>query len=67
MKTKIKTEDWVFLYSELSGYIEGRLCSFDNTTHDVWGNRLPETEDKFCDICADVEEIMSTVLEKAEL
>ena len=66
MKTKIKTEDWVFLYSELSGYIEGRLCSFDNTTHDVWGNRLPETENQFCEIVTDVEEIMEKVFEKEE-
>jgi len=68
MKTKIKTEDWVYLYSELASYVENKLIG-DSTrkTHDKDGNRLPEFEDQFCEIVDNVEEIMCNVLEKAQL
>ena len=68
MKTKIKTEDWVYLYSELASYVENKLIG-DSTrkTHDKDGNRLPEFEDQFCEIVDNVEEIMCNVLEKAHL
>tara|TARA_R100000664_G_scaffold24461_1_gene34260 strand:- start:147 stop:407 length:261 start_codon:yes stop_codon:yes gene_type:complete len=58
-------EDYVFLYSELAAYVEKRLIG-DSTrkTHDKDGNRLPEFDQQFCQICDDVEEILENVLNK---
>tara|TARA_X000000950_G_scaffold281138_1_gene377129 strand:- start:522 stop:1100 length:579 start_codon:yes stop_codon:yes gene_type:complete len=63
--TIIPDEDYVFLYSELAAYVEKRLIG-DSTrkTHDKDGQRLPEFDQQFCQICDDVEEILENVLKK---
>lgn len=65
-KPKLNAGAWIYLYSELSNYIQER-CSIDP----IWvidqdGNerRTDDKEDEFVDIVNDVEQIMSKVLEK---
>tara|TARA_B100001029_G_scaffold148413_1_gene129622 strand:+ start:1888 stop:2118 length:231 start_codon:yes stop_codon:yes gene_type:complete len=73
--TKIKSEEWVELYSELASYVENKLFP-DRKTHNDDGSRI-EYEDftsvesyqgstHYCQICDEVEEILSRVLVKGE-
>jgi hypothetical protein len=73
MKTKIKPEDWIYLYSEIASVMQEKFAldpiweeykEEDGVIHE---RRTPDADDQFCDICSDVEEIMCDVLEKAEL
>ena len=53
----LPSEIWVELYSELSAYIENK-CYPDRITHDQNGSRTEESEDDFCEIADEVENIM---------
>ena len=63
-KIKIPSDVWVGLYAELSAYVE-EYGSIDNR-YDDNGNRLEEYEDEFLEIVNNVEEIMSSFLEREE-
>ncbi|MAS47877.1 MAG: hypothetical protein CL557_10730 [Alphaproteobacteria bacterium] len=66
MSTIIKNEEWLELYSELASYVENKLFP-DRKTHDDDGNRIDETSNDFCEICNDIEEILSGVLTMEDL
>lgn len=63
-KIKIPSDVWVGLYAELSAYVEERI-GLDGK-YDKDGNRLEEYEDEFLEIVNNVEEIMSSFLEREE-
>ena len=56
-KIIVPDEKWVELYSELSGYIEGK-CYPNRQTHNEDGERTEESEEDFIDIVNSVESIM---------
>jgi hypothetical protein len=62
-KIIVPDEKWVELYSELSGYIEGK-CYPNRQTHNEDGERTEESEEDFIDIVNSVESIMESVLTK---
>ena len=62
-KPIIKDEDWVYLYAQLSYYVE-KKCYPDRITHDASGDRTEESDEDFCEICSDIEDIMRKVLTK---
>ena len=72
-KVLLRTEDWVYLYSEIASVMQQKFFrdqiwevheDEDGIFHDV---RTPKSEENFCELCGDVEEIMCNVLEKAQL
>ena len=72
MKTKIEIEDWIYLYSEIASEMQQKFFrdqiwevhkDEDGIFHDV---RTPKSEENFCELCDDVEEIMSKVFEKVD-
>ena len=73
MKTKIKPEDWIYLYSEIASVMQEKFAldsiweEYEEEDGVIHERRTPDADDQFCDICSDVEEIMCDVLEKAEL
>ena len=71
-KVLLRTEDWVYLYSEIASVMQQKFFrdqkwevheDEDGIFHDV---RTPKSEENFCEICSDVEEIMSNVFEKVD-
>ncbi len=62
-KIIVPDEKWVELYSELSGYIEGK-CYPNRQTHNRDGERTEESEEDFIDIVDSVEDIMRSILTK---
>lgn len=62
-KVLLSDEDWVFLYAELASYVEEKLIG-DKQIRDKDGQRLPEFDEPFCEICDDIESIMDVVFEK---
>ena len=62
-KIIVPDEKWVELYSELSGYIEGK-CYPNRQTHNEDGERTKESEEDFIDIVDSVEDIMRSILTK---
>tara|TARA_R110002012_G_scaffold321142_1_gene547759 strand:- start:37 stop:246 length:210 start_codon:yes stop_codon:yes gene_type:complete len=62
-KIIVPDEKWVELYSELSGYIEGK-CYPNRQTHNEDGERTEESEEDFIDIVDSVESIMRSILTK---
>ena len=60
---KLPQETYLELYSELASYVESKVFP-NRKTHDDGGNRLDETSDDFCDICDEVEDILSEFLKK---
>ena len=71
-KVLLRTEDWIYLYSEIASVMQQKFFrdqiwevhkDEDGIFHDV---RTPESEDTFCELCDDVEEIMSKVFEKVD-
>jgi len=71
-KILLKTEDWVYLYSEIASVMQEKFA-LDPIWEDqkdengiIHSVRTPESEDTFCELCDDVEEIMSKVFEKVD-
>ena len=71
-KVLLRTDDWVYLYSEIASVMQQKFFrdqiwevheDEDGIFHDV---RTPKSEENFCEICSDVEEIMSNVFEKVD-
>jgi len=71
-KVLLRTEDWIYLYSEIASVMQEKFAldpiweeykDEDGVTH---SRRTPDADDQFCEIVDDVEEIMSNVLGKAE-
>ena len=71
-KVLLRSEDWVYLYSEIASVMQQKFFrdqiwevheDEDGIFHDV---RTPKSEENFCEICSDVEEIMSNVFEKVD-
>ena len=71
-KVLLMTEDWVYLYSEIASVMQQKFIrdqisevhkDEDGIFHDV---RTPKSEENFCELCDDVEEIMSKVVEKVD-
>ena len=66
-KVLLSQDDWIFLYSELATYFEERLVGEDiHGIRNSQGQRFPEYDEQFCELCSDVEEIMEKVFEKEE-
>jgi len=71
-KVLLRAEDWIYLYSEIASvmqqkFFRGQIWEVhedeDGIFHDV---RTPKSEENFCELCDDVEEIMSKVFEKVD-
>ena len=71
-KVLLRTEDWVYLYSEIASVMQQKFFrdqiwevhkDEDGIFHDV---TTPKSEENFCELCDDVEEIMSKVFEKVD-
>ena len=71
-KVLLRSEDWIYLYSEIASVMQEKFAldpiwedqeDEDGIIHSV---RTPESEDTFCELCDDVEEIMSKVFEKVD-
>lgn len=64
-KITIPTETWIELYSELSSYVENK-CYPNRDSHNERGERIEETEDDFCEIVNDLENILKTFFIKGD-
>ena len=71
-KVLLRTEDWIYLYSEIASVMQQKFFrdqiwevhkDENGIFHDV---RTPKSEENFCELCDDVEEIMSKVFEKVD-
>jgi len=72
MKTLIRAEDWIYLYSEIASVMQEKFAldpiweEYKDEDGVIHSRRTSDGDDQFCDICSDVEEIMDVVLEKVD-
>ena len=72
MKTLIRAEDWIYLYSEIASVMQEKFAldpiweEYKDEDGVIHERRTPDGDDQFCDICTDIEEIMGVVLEKVD-
>ena len=71
-KVLLRADYWIFLYSEIACVMQEKFA-LDPIWEDqkdengiIHSVRTSESEDTFCEICDDVEEIMSKVFDKVD-
>ena len=71
-KVLLRADDRIYLYSEIASVMQEKFA-LDPIWEDqkdengiIHSVRTSESEDTFCEICDDVEEIMSKVFEKVD-
>ena len=71
-KVLLRADDWIYLYSEIASVMQEKFAldpiweEYEDEDGIIHEKRTSESEDTFCEICDDVEEIMSKIFEKVD-
>ena len=71
-KVLLRADDWIYLYSEIATEMQEKFAldpiweEYEDEDGVIHERRTPDADDQFCELCDDVEEIMSKVFEKVD-